>query len=125
MLEFSFEDVVNVFYCGTAAKWHIPNTLLVVIKDDDTNRYADEMNTIDGCRGAGYLSTLLQKGSIWSSANRPYQFRYRVIFEKVFNSAATYNVIFDHDWVNENDPYRGGLSILQEIQRIEELVAFV
>ncbi len=125
ILEFPIENVLNVFYCGRAQKWGLPTTLLVIIKDDDDNRFHDEMSTPDGSGGSCYLSKRIDKNhSGWSGYNRPYQFRYRVLFERVFNGVASYNVIFDNEWVSDNNPYKGGLSILEEMQRLDELIAF-
>lgn len=126
ILEFSREDVINCFFCGVSSKWGLPNTLLVVIKNNCTNRFQNEMNTIDGCGGSAYVDKLVSKrAGVWDSANRKYQFRYRVMFESIFNGASSYNVIFDHEWVNDNDPYRGGLPILEDMQRLDELAAFI
>lgn len=125
-LEFPLEDVINCFYCGVGAKWGLPTTLLIIIKDDDTNRFHQEMSTIDGATGSMYLEKRVNKSiGVWTKPNKPYQFRYRVLFERVFNGVATYNVIFDHEWVNDNDPYKGGLSILSDMQRLDELMAFI
>lgn len=126
MLEFPIEDVSNCFFCGVGAKWGLPSTLLIVIKDDDTNRFHDEMSTTDGAGGSAYLDKRVDKRvGVWNPLNRKYQFRYRVLFERVFNGVATYNVIFDHEWVNDNDPYKGGLSVFHEMIQIEELIAFI
>lgn len=126
ILEFPIEDTVNCFYCGVGMKWGLPNTLLIVIKDDDTNRFHNEMSTTDGAGGSAYLDSRVDKRiGVWNPPNRKYQFRYRVIFERVFNGVASYNVIFDHDWVNDNDPYKGGLSIIHEIIQLQDLIAFI
>lgn len=126
ILYYTLEDVKYVFYCGKALKFSIPNALLIVVKTDEYNHYHEEMNTIRGCSGSSWISKYIDPNfGVWGGCNKSYHYKYRVITDDVFNRVATYNVIFDDDWVADDDPYRGGLSILDEMQRIDELLAFV
>lgn len=123
MLRFSLEDVKKVFYCGVSQKWYIPNSLLVVIKDDDSNWYTKEMSDVKGCYGSGYLPNRIV-GSPWTRINKPYHFVYSVIFERVYDKSYWFDLLPPH-CLYPGNTYSLGLPVLDEMKRLEVLAAFI
>ena len=126
ILEFSIENVINVFNLDKSTSVCY-NHLLIVIKDDDTHSFMKEMNTIAGATGISFIGRK-NKNNAWNKDNNAWNkdniFTYRVIFESVFNSVVSYHVIFDRD-IDDNPDYHSDFSIIQEMIRLNELMAFV
>lgn len=112
-----FDTFNRVFYCGYRSKFGIPNTLLIVIDADESNRFFDEMSCESGSTGAAYIGE--------DVSNKPYAFHYKVIIEKVFAALNNdWTRLADDSWSKVNNPYLPGLEITDTIERIYNLKAF-
>lgn len=123
----SFRDPLKVFYCGTRLKWSTPNCLLIVVKDDATNRYNEEMNSDIGCCGNSYIDSRWDKRHPpWSPPNKPYTYNYKVITDKTYEAIKDdWNKLADESWLySGNSDYIPGIDITESIHRIWKLRSF-
>jgi hypothetical protein len=113
--------IENIFFCGKSSKWSVPNTLLVVVKDENVkcNRFYEELQSANG-NGSAYLSGCPQNP--WGQAWKPYQFSYRVITDIVFKGRVLSELISDR-W--EYRTSETVIDIYDEMMRIYRISAFV
>lgn len=121
-----FETFIRVFYCGTRLKWSTPNALLIVIEEDQNNRFYQDMSCEGGCTGSAYLNKPYGASGPWAPDNKHHTFHYKVITDRVYDALNNdWAKLADESWLYpKNNKYIPGIDITETIQRHYDLRIF-